>query len=191
MFSCIWLFRYIEFKKKITYKRIYCIYLGAVLKNRCFLYAYSISLILIILLEFGVVIATLVFRENLWKTYDSGFMEVFRYAYTHNQTETIQMIENLERTFECCGVDGPFDYLKYGYKIPLSCYPGQPPSHLPYKDGCAAAVILWVWKELPIIAGVLGSILFIEIFGVISSLVLGVAISHSSNAERYARFSEK
>jgi hypothetical protein len=139
-------------------------------------------------LEFGAVIATLIYRNDLWKTYDSSLMEVFQHAYTKNQTEVIKIIENLEQEFKCCGVNGPSDYPKYSYIIPLSCYPDQSSSHFPYSQGCAVAVANWAWNELPVIAAVLGSILFIEIFGVISSLVLGVAISHSSNAEHYQKF---
>jgi CD63 antigen len=159
--------------------------LGAFLHNRVFLYVYAVFLTLIILLEFAAVIVTLVFRNDLWKSYDSGFMELFHQSYSHNHTEAIKIIENLEQNFQCCGVDGAVDYLKYSYKIPLSCYPDQSLMKLPFNKGCAEAVAIWVWNELPIIAGVLGSILFIEIFGVISSLVLGVAISHSSNSECY------
>jgi len=109
-------------------------------------------------------------------------MEVFHQAYTHNQTETIKVIENLEREFQCCGVEGASDYMKYGHPIPLACYPNQTQTFQPYFQGCAEAVIKWIWNELPIFAGVIGAILFIEIFGIIASLVLGVAISHSSFA---------
>jgi len=127
-----------------------------------------------------------VFRNNLWKTYDSGFMEVFHRAYTHNETDSIKVIENLEREFQCCGVDGASDYLNINRTIPKACYPNQSSIFYPYYQGCAEAVTIWIWNELPIIAGVLGSILFIELFGIIASLVLGVAISHSSSAHLLA-----
>ncbi|CAF1383949.1 unnamed protein product [Adineta steineri] len=162
--------------------------LGAILRNRCFLYLYCLFLTLIILFEFAAVISTLVFRNTLYRSYDSGLMEVFQHGYGQNNTEVIKIIENLERQFKCCGVDGPVDYTRYGYKIPQSCYPSKTVSVFPYSDGCAPAVAIWIWNQLPIIAGVLGSILFIEIFGVISSLVLGVAISHSSQADYYQKF---
>jgi hypothetical protein len=139
-------------------------------------------------LEFAAVIVIFVFRNDLWKTYDSGFMEIFHNAYSKNQTETIKVIENLEREFKCCGVNGASDYLKYNYTIPLSCYPNQSPMYHYYYEGCAGAVAVWIWDELPTIAGVLGAVLFIELFGVILSLVLGVAISHSTLNDDYARF---
>ncbi|CAF3376957.1 unnamed protein product [Rotaria sp. Silwood1] len=175
-------------KKIGDYKYLSYIYLGAVLKNRGFLYTYSVILLLIIFFEFAAVIVTLVFRNDLWKTYDSGFMEVFHHAYSQNQTETIKIIENLERKFKCCGVDGASDYARYGYKIPSSCYMDESTKRILYSQGCAEAVAIWVWNKLPIIAGVLGAILFIELFGVISSIVLGVAISHSSDPTYYVKF---
>lgn len=156
------------------------------LKHRCFLYVYAIFLVLIIVFEFAVVILTLVVRNDMWKTYDSGFLEIFNHAYSRNQTDAIKVIENLEHKFQCCGVNGPSDYAFYGYKIPRSCFSTH--SLQPNSKGCAEAVVLWLWNKIPIIAGVLGTILFIEIFGVISSLVLGVAISHSSQAEVYQKF---
>ncbi len=159
--------------------------LGAVCQYRGFLYAYSLFLTLIILFEFTVVIITLRFRNDVWESYDSGFKEVFQRAYRNNQTKVIQIIEQLEREYKCCGVDSFTDYMKSGYKIPLSCYPNELSQGILYNEGCAEAVVIWVWNELPTIAGVLGSILFIEIFGVISSLVLGVAISHSLNTDVY------
>jgi len=155
--------------------------LGAVCQNRVFLYLYSVILTLIIVLEFAAVIVTLKFRNDLWRSYDSGFEEIFQYAYRHNQTETTKIIEQLEREFKCCGVHSFLDYTHSGYRIPPSCYPNQIPNEFPFNQGCTTAVAIWIWNALPIIAGVLGSILFIEIFGVISSLVLGVAISHASN----------
>ncbi len=162
-------------------------FLGAVRQNRVFLYLYSVIFILIILIEFAAVILILKFQNDLWKSYNSGFKEVFENAYRHNQTETINIIEKLEREFKCCGVNSYLDYTLSHYQIPKSCYRNQIPTGNPFDQGCATAVAVWIWNALPIIAGVLGSILFIEIAGVISSLVLGVAISHASTTDVYYR----
>ena len=162
--------------------------LGAILQKRVFLYLYAALLTFIILVQFAAVIVTLVYRNNLWYSFDSGLMEVFQRAYGQNQSEAIRMIENVEREFQCCGVDGAFDYIKFGYKLPLSCFPSQSPLFLPFNRGCAQGVVLWLWAELPLIAGGVGAILLVEIFGVIASLVLGVAIAHSTQAARYVKF---
>ena len=163
---------------------------GALNKNRFLLYTYALMLSLIILLEFATVIVVLRFRNKLWHSYDSGFEKVFYDAYYYHETETIKLIEQLEREFKCCGVEGAIDYNRSGFKIPPSCYPSQSllPNEKPFSEGCANAIAIWVWNKLPIIAVVLGSILFVELFGVISSLVLGVAISHSSTVNVYYKF---
>lgn len=159
--------------------------LGAVAENQCFLYAYVVALSLVLLLEFAGVIVTLKFQSKLWYSYDSGFSDVFKRAYTHNQTDTIKVIEQLEREFNCCGVDSYNDYINISRLIPNSCYLNQKPIGLPFNKGCATAVTGWVVDQLPIIAGILGVILFIEIFGITASSVLAVAISHSSTAVLY------
>ncbi len=159
--------------------------LGAGYKNRLFLYTYAVILTLIIFLEFASVVVTLQFRNDLWQSYDSGYKQVFQDAYLQNQTQTIDLIEQLERQFQCCGVDSYVDYIDVHHLIPMSCYPNQTPIGPPFITGCTKAILSWVWNELPIIAAVLGSILFFEIFGIVSSLVLGVAISHSSQTDTY------
>ena len=171
-------------------KIVSCIYLciGALLHKRAFLYIYALTLGLIVIVEFAAVISTLVYRNKLWKTYDSGFMELFENSYRQNLTDAIKTIQTLEKEFECCGVDDFTDYTKHGWKIPLSCYSNPHVPILPYTDGCAYAVANWLWDKLPIIASVLGAVLFIELFGLASSLILGVAISHSSENELYQKF---
>ncbi|CAF2840990.1 unnamed protein product [Rotaria sp. Silwood2] len=162
--------------------------LGAMCQNRFFLYSYAIILGLIISLKLAIVIVVLRFRNDLWQSYDSGFEEIFQNAYRYNQIEMIKIIEQLEQEFKCCGVNSYTDYTKYGYSIPHSCYRNQIPKEFPFSQCCAEAVVLWVWNKLPFIAVVLSIILFIEIFGLISSIVLGVAISHASNTNIYKKF---
>lgn len=139
------------------------------------------------MMEFAGVIVTLAFRNKLQASYESGFLDVFNRAYRQNNTEAIKMIENLERQFGCCGVNNLLDYAAVSVKIPTSCYPKQSLFNLPYSKGCASAVTDWMQDALPAIAGALGTILFIEIFGIIAALVLGVAISHARRIEVYAK----
>ena len=165
-----------------------CSQLGIAKNNRCILYIYALLLILIIAFEFIVVIMILIFRQNLWQTYDSGFKKLFHHAYENNQTKTIAIIENLEREYQCCGVNGAVDYREHGYPIPDSCHPHQSTMYHPFSKGCADAVIIWIWNRIPIIVSILSSILFIELFGVIASLVIAVAISHAHKSiSRYSK----
>ena len=75
--------------------------------------------------------------------------------------------------------------MKSDHRIPLSCYPNQVFQEKPFNQGCAEAIVIWIWNELPLITGIFGTLLLIETFGVVASLVLGVAIAHSANTEIY------
>ncbi|CAF1408400.1 unnamed protein product [Adineta steineri] len=159
--------------------------LGTVYHNRDFLYIYSIILSLIIVFEFVGIIITLRFRNDFWELYNSNFENMFQRAYRNNQTEIIRIIEQFEQDRKCCGVNSHTDYIKYGYRIPSSCYPNQILQENSFSQSCAEAIVIWIWNELPMIVAILASIFFIELFGVISSLVLGVAITHSLNTDFY------
>lgn len=150
---------------------------GSLLNKRSFLICYAFFLLLIIIVEFVIVILVLVYRDQIWTTFDSGFLDVFKDAYNFNSTSTIGIIETLENQLECCGVNGPFDYLAVRVPLPLSCYPSQSTFFLPFSTGCANAIFNWVWQELPWIVGVLGTFVLMEFFGLISSLVLVVALA--------------
>ena len=118
-------------------------------------------------------------------SYHSGFRELFIEAYSNNHTNLIDVIEDVEREFKCCGADNVTDYYKRNFTIPATCHQGEN-FHKPIFDqGCSDAVVNWLWDQFPIIGGVLCGILLIEIFGVISSIALGIAISHTSYDKLY------
>lgn len=152
-------------------------FLGAVAKKRTFLYFYAFIFVIILLIEFAGVILLLVHRNQIWNSYDSGFSDVFKRAYRQNQTEAIKAIEKLETSFKCCGVNGSIDYIMANYKIPKSCYINQNGTGAVFPKGCSLAVTQWALDELPVFVAIIGVILFIELFGLISSLVIGVALS--------------
>ncbi len=154
--------------------------LGAAFKNRVFLYLYAVILTLLIITQIGALIATLSSRVRLRDSYEYGFRELFIEIYKNNQTDLKYVIEDMEREFKCCGVQNVTDYYKYNYKIPASCHEDGDLRKPIFDEGCAHAAIKWLWDQFPIIGGALGGILLIEIFGVISSIALGIAISHSS-----------
>lgn len=163
--------------------------IGALAHKRMLMYIYALSLIFIVIVELAAFITTLVYRKDIWNTFDSGYLTFFEHSYEQNLTDAIDIIHNLERQFKCCGVDSFSDYLSHSWSIPNSCY--SDPSLIPtsiYTEGCALAVADWFWDKLPIIAGVLIGVVIVEVFGIIASLVLGVAISHSARVKSYEQF---
>lgn len=151
---------------------------------RISLYLYAILMILIILLELSVIIVGLQFRNDIWHSYDSGFEEIFQNAYQSNENQSINAIESLEQQLSCCGVDSPNDYISIDIPIPQSCYPDQLVEQFPFTQGCASAVVLWIWDKFPIIIAVVMIVLFVEIISIVSSLILAISIGHRSDYEQ-------
>ena len=154
--------------------------LGAVFKNRAFLYLYAGILSLLIITELAAFIITLTYRVRVRSSYHSALRGLFDDAYGGDRTDLKQLIENIECEFKCCGVDNVTDYHEHNYRVPKSCYEAQDIDKHIFDQGCADATIRWLSDQFPIVGGVLGGIFLIEIFGVISSVALGTAISHSS-----------
>ena len=155
-------------------------FLGAVFKNRVFLYIYAVILSLLIIVEIAAVIVTLSYRTRVRDSYYSGFRETFIEIYSNNHTDLQYVIEDIEREFKCCGANNVTDYYQRNYTVPASCHEDQDLNKDIFQRGCAQTVMDWLMNQFPIIGGILGGILLIEIFGVITSIALGIAISHSS-----------
>lgn len=154
--------------------------LGACVKNRVFLYAYATILILMIITEVAALIVLLTTKARIRDGYNSGFRDFFIDSYKNNHTDLQQLIEEMEQEFQCCGADNYTDYQRNNFTLPVSCYKDKNPQSTRYDQGCAQAVVDWIEEKLPAVGGVLGGVLTIELFGVIASIALGVAITHSS-----------
>lgn len=137
------------------------------------------------ILELAAFITLFSSRVRVRSSYESGLMEIFDRAYGNDDEKLMKQVEDLEIEFECCGVKGFIDYEKRNHTVPLSCHKDQSATKPLFKDGCADAIIDWIGDELPIIGGIVGAIIFVEIFGVIASISLGVAISHYSYGKSY------
>jgi CD63 antigen len=159
--------------------------LGAVFKNRAFLYLYAVILTLLIIAEIGAFIATFSSRVHIRDSYEYGLRSLFIEIYKKNETELKYVIEDVEREFQCCGVYNVTDYYQNNFTVPAACHEDENFQKPIFNKGCARAAIEWVWNQFPIIGGALGGVLLIEIFGVVSSIALGIAISHSNYDKLY------
>lgn len=138
-------------------------------------------LIILMLTELGLFIAALAVRNDIRDTYDDNLWNIFEKAYIQNDTANQRGIEKLEKEFECCGVYGSSDYNDVNRTIPASCYKGD--STVLFEEGCSDAILDWIQDELPAISGIIGAVLVLEIFGLIASIAMAVAIGHSSYGE--------
>lgn len=159
--------------------------LGSIYKNRIILYVYAFLIVIIILLEFAAVIVLFKFRVQIWETYNNGFQMFFLEAYHFNQTQNITVIKQIEREFHCCGVDSFLDYEMIHLIPPVDCYPNQNKTARIYDDGCAQTIVIWVWDNLPYVIGFAVFVLLIQIFGIISSIVLGVISTYARQMNEF------
>jgi len=158
-------------------------FMGALWKNRCFLYMYAVILAILIITELVGFILAFWYKGKLDDLFNNNLLEVFNKAYAKNDTETQDAINAVQKQFKCCGISGPKDYSKLNITLPTSCVECGGITC----SGCAAKIIEFLKNKLPIFGGLLGGFLLIEIFGVISAISLGVAISHSPDRpDRYS-----
>lgn len=153
--------------------------LGACVKNRCFLYAYATILVIMVIMELVALIILLAAKSKIRDGYNDGFHDFFVDSYKNNHTDLQALIEQMEQEFECCGSNNYTDYAMNNFTLPKSCYKDKDITKSRYDKGCAQAVIDWIENKLPAVGGILGTVLFLEIFGVVSSIALGCAISRS------------
>lgn len=71
--------------------------LGAIFHKRPLVYIYALCLIVIVVVEFAGFITTLVYRKDVWNTFDSGYMKFFEHSYQQNRTDAIQIIQDFEK----------------------------------------------------------------------------------------------
>jgi len=138
--------------------------------------------------ELAAFITALSLRVRVRDSYQSSLLNVYNDAYKNNRTDIRDAVEKLEKKFECCGVNNSEDYKNINYTIPASCYKNEDMSTEPFGTGCADAIIDWIWDEMPIVGGIIGAVLIMEIFGVISSFSLASAIFHYSYAKSHVKF---
>ena len=149
------------------------------MQKRVFLYIYACTLALLMLTELGLFIAALALKGDIREEYDKNLWTIFNDAYTKNVTDNERGIERLEKEFECCGVYGSGDYADVNRTIPLSCYK-NPETETLYDIGCADAILDWINDELPTISGIIGAVFVLEMIGLLGSISMAVAITHSS-----------
>jgi hypothetical protein len=130
------------------------------------------------LCEMAAFITVMSSRVRIRSSYQSGLWNVFSNAYNNHRQDLIEAVEELQQEFHCCGVVDAQDYVRVNRTVPVSCRLDQSPLQPIFAKGCADAFVDWMWDELPVIAGVISAIFFIEVFGVIAAFSLAAALSH-------------
>ncbi|CAF0810725.1 unnamed protein product [Rotaria sp. Silwood1] len=145
--------------------------LGSLWRNRCLLYLYAIVLGVLMIIELVGFILAFVYKDKLEDVYRKTLTTVFVNALIANDTKVLDAFHDMEESLQCCGVNGKTDYTEYGKDAPSWCYE--------YQQGCSTIIINTLKKNLPIIGGSLGAVLFLELLSFIGAIVLAVALKHA------------
>jgi hypothetical protein len=122
-------------------------------------------------------IMAFVYKSKVQDVYEKSLYEVFQKGLQNNNTKVIKAFHDLENSLKCCGIHNKTDYAPYNSTTFSQGCIDHP------SDGCSQKIIDLLNKSLPIIGYSLLSVFLIELFGVITSIALAVAIKHAPDDE--------
>lgn len=139
--------------------------IGSAKKSKTILATYSAIIFILILLLFILVILTYTINNNYinssstsgnsivqYKEVDKSFVNstVVFYNYVDSSDMKTRIIDNIQKSFSCCGVNSPNDWTEYSlHKIPKSCCSEPVESSLPVFKYCSESDFkIGCWKAL-------------------------------------------
>ena len=128
---------------------------GAINKSKSLLTTYATIVFILVSLLVVMVILTFTFKQSNLSSndVDKSFVNSTLIVYDHVYTSDMKtkIIDNIQRSFSCCGVNSPNDWTEVSlHKIPRSCCSDPVESSLPrfrycaesdYKTGCWKALV--------------------------------------------------
>ncbi|CAH2243628.1 23 kDa integral membrane protein-like [Pararge aegeria] len=148
---------------------------GAIRESNCMLITYAIFMIVLMVLK--ITLATLIFVKQ-----DALLADIPKWlgdAFTKDK----QAFQQIERTFECCGVSGPESYLSL--TLPDSCCAGTPCTIVNAHPGCTKVVGDFLQTFGLAIGAVAIVIVAVELVAVVFGLCLA---NHARNKSRRTRY---
>lgn len=177
---------------------------GSWFENRCLLITYFSFVILIFELEFFLGILAFIFRAQLINVIHAELQDSISHHYSLNASVPNNLVEiwdKVQTELKCCGVESCADWYRIDAWpteswVPESCcitpVKGCGQTYTTswwHRRGCVEQVQLWFAERLHII-GIIGLIVaFIQLFGLISSILLFCTEKKRRSSETYTSFS--
>ncbi|XP_017775922.1 PREDICTED: tetraspanin-9 [Nicrophorus vespilloides] len=183
---------------------------GSWFQSRCMLITYFALVVFIFMSEFLMGSVAFVFREGIGHVLKEELTNGLKHHYNitaHGPNSLVTIWDHLQSEFHCCGIRDYVDwYLIDAWPdqkwVPDSCcLPGAEHSvfagdhcgqsgnqDLWYAKGCSDQIHMWFMQRLHII-GIVGLVVaFIQLFGLICSMLLFCTVKHKRTSHSYKSY---
>ncbi|XP_012054698.1 PREDICTED: CD151 antigen [Atta cephalotes] len=153
---------------------------GAIKEHYNMLIAFAVALLIIFIIELAVGIAAAVFKNDFSMAMKNTLKESIK-----NYTETDrQAWDNIQKKLQCCGADGPRDWIDNPAGIPSSCCNETMlvcQIVTANTEGCFRKLEMRVQNSATVLIGVGIGIAFVEIAGIVLACCLAAAIKKEND----------
>ncbi|XP_077561160.1 tetraspanin 5D isoform X3 [Haemaphysalis longicornis] len=174
---------------------------GAWFQSRCLLATYFVLVILIFLLEFAAGTLGFVYRRHIGQSLVEEMKAGIELKYDPDGDNGLaELWDHIHTKFECCGVRSYRDWHRIAAWpehewVPRSCCleefvngtacatSGNP--RLIHQGGCYPKLHLWIMKRLYIVGIVCMSFAFVQLFGLISAMLLLCTASEKKKKKKH------
>lgn len=175
---------------------------GSWFQNRCLLLTYFSCIILLFEIEIFLAVIAFVFRQFLGETLINELKNGIKHHYNISAVGSnglVDIWDQVQIDLKCCGVINAADWYHIDAWpsetwVPDSCcvsreeHCGKHFTAELFSRGCADQIHMWFIERLYII-GIIGLIVaFIQLFGLISSMLLFCTVKRRRNSESYTPF---
>ncbi|KAL7632838.1 UNVERIFIED_CONTAM: hypothetical protein RMT77_016835 [Armadillidium vulgare] len=177
---------------------------GAWFRSRCMLMTYFVLLSFVFCLQMVVAVILFAFRESLTLSLRAELKAGIKNSYNDTHENAVAMAwDSLQEQFQCCGVEDWSDWYN------INAWPGEnwvPESccvplyqkdadcgrsgneTLWYEVGCFERVKMWFIKRLHVLGFIVLTVTFIQLFGLISSMLLYCSFKHKRYSRTYRSY---
>ncbi|XP_055949760.1 CD63 antigen-like [Argiope bruennichi] len=148
---------------------------GAVRENSCMVTTFGILLFVIFVVEIAGAATAYMYRGQ----FQTILKDNMNKTIAQNKSDATTVWNEMQIDLNCCGVDGPKDYINNNMQIPLSCC-GKSATECPedkaHPNGCYKELLEKIKSKIGIVGGVAIGIGVVELIGVMFAWCLSSAI---------------